>query len=272
MAMCPYAVRCPDDAEKDILVLTITEHDKIPPGSYMFVDCYCDEADCDCRRVILHVVDAVGEKLLAGINYAFERPRAPHDDEPQLFLDPLNVQTELAPAFLKLFEDLISEEPAKRDRFVRRYGEFKLAGKDRPIRPSGGALPNGIRLPDRKISETIMDFAKPLLEQEFGRKPPPADKARPILGFAITVWNAHVLAMPAHGSPDILRKLERLAWSPDAPPQMRATLHMLGKRRREHFADDFRIVGDWGLEPKKKGEFTFWCDARVPDSYLDGPA
>jgi len=223
--------------------------------------------------VILHVVDVVSRQLLAGINYAFERPRAPHDDEPQLFLDPLNVQTEFAPAFLDVFENMISEEPAKRDRFVRRYREFKLMGdKARPIRPSGRALPSGIRLPDRKISETIMDFAKPLLEQEFGRKPPPVDKARPILGFAINVWNAHVMAMPAHGSRDYLRKLERVAWGPDAPPQMRATLDMLAKRRRDLFADDFRLVGDWGLEPKKKGEFTFWCDARVPETYLDGPS
>jgi hypothetical protein len=59
----------------------------------------------------------------------------------------------------------------------------------------------------KKISATILDFAKPVLDE----LPPgiPFETRREVLGFAILVWNA--LVMVEWGRPDFLAELrERL--------------------------------------------------------------
>ena len=49
-------------------------------------------------------------------------------------------------------------------------------------------------VPTRKISETIIDFGAPLLEQLHGRETP--DVVQATFSLVVTVWNAHVMAMP----------------------------------------------------------------------------
>ncbi|HUE87231.1 MAG TPA: hypothetical protein VMO26_14240 [Vicinamibacterales bacterium] len=92
----------------------MTETD-LPSRIFVFMEAYCAEPRCDCRRVMLNVIDAETHDHVATINYAFEAPKPPFDDEGQLFLDPLNPQTARPPAFLELTADMIAHDRAYHD-------------------------------------------------------------------------------------------------------------------------------------------------------------
>jgi hypothetical protein len=128
----------------------------------------------------------------------------------------------------------------------------------RPARAQSGAIPT------RKISETIIDFGAPLIEQLDADQP--LEVLRSALSLVITVWNAHVLALPAWGSPQSLAQLEELVRASGTAPEMMQMYRELGERRRQHFANDPRAVGEWSLTVDQHGQVRFKCDARVPPS------
>jgi hypothetical protein len=117
------------------------------------------------------------------------------------------------------------------------------------------------RIPTRKISETILDFGEPL-PSRFDETPP-IDVMREILMTVITVWNAHVLAMPMWGEPEHLERLTECLSSPGVPEEMRGLLDALVRRRNERFKDDPRAVGEWAVK-SVNGEYGLRCDARLP--------
>ncbi|MDI1442429.1 hypothetical protein [Polyangium sp. 6x1] len=128
-----------------------------------------------------------------------------------------------------------------------------------------GAI-HGAVVPDRKISETILDFGEPLLSQ-LGPVPP-VDAARNALTIVITVWNAHVMAMPIWGIPEHLARVQALLRDPVAQQGMKEAFAALSARRREKLNDDPRAVGEWSILPDGHGGHRFRCDARVPPSLL----
>ncbi|MCI0613272.1 SEC-C domain-containing protein, partial [bacterium] len=109
----------------------------LPDGEYGFLESYCDEKACDCRRVIINVVEAERpDKVLATINYGWESAKfyGKWGKSPGLaketkgpFLDPLNRQTRFAPALLRLFEEHILPDTAYIKRLKRHYEMFKQA-------------------------------------------------------------------------------------------------------------------------------------------------
>ena len=42
----------------------------LPDGEYTFVDCYCDDPGCDCRKAMIHVLH--NGKHVSTINYGWE--------------------------------------------------------------------------------------------------------------------------------------------------------------------------------------------------------
>jgi len=120
-----------------------------------------------------------------------------------------------------------------------------------------------IFVPERKLSETILDFAAPLLEP-LGRTPELAE-ARRAVELAISVWNFHVMATPLWGKPKFLAEAREKMCSP-GPPQGLATLfEVLEQRRREHFGTDYRFVGTWTFESDATGGGTLRCEAMLPE-------
>lgn len=65
-----------DIAEAETRSITIFEgHGSgLPPGEYGFIEYYCDEKNCDCRRVHFMVVADWSKKPLAMIAYGWESP------------------------------------------------------------------------------------------------------------------------------------------------------------------------------------------------------
>src|SRR6516164_1496552 len=47
-------------------------HLGIPPGHYHFLEMYCNEPGCDCRRVLFHVFSSASKKVEAVIGWGWE--------------------------------------------------------------------------------------------------------------------------------------------------------------------------------------------------------
>ena len=127
-------------------------------------------------------------------------------------------------------------------------------------RSAQGAQALGI--PQRKISETIIDFGAPLIaDLDPGQ---PLEIVRSVFAIVITVWNAHVMAMPVWGRPQLLQQLGELVQAPGSAPQLTDTCAQLAARRQAHFAQDPRAVGEWSVTIDPQGRMRLHCEARVP--------
>lgn len=125
----------------------------------------------------------------------------------------------------------------------------------------GGAAP--VSVPDRKISETILEFAQPILSPR--GKIPELAAARSILGLAVSVWNFHAMATPLWGKPEYLADARAKMRAPGTPRELAEIFESLLARRAERYGDDPRVVGDWNLGPDGRGGHTFRCDCRLPE-------
>ena len=121
-------------------------------------------------------------------------------------------------------------------------------------------------VPDRKISETIIDFGAPLVAELDDEQS--LDVVRAVFKLIITIWNAHVTAMPVWGKPEPLVQLKALLKNPAALPEMIDAYHTLTQRRLAHFADDPRAVGEWDVVVATTGRIHLRCQAHVPPALM----
>ncbi len=145
MAMTPFYTRFRDLAFQEMRAATVQGRSDIPDDEYGFLELYCDEPDCDCRRVVINVISQTGgPKVWATINYGWESPEfyvrwagyaAAAQDMAGAVLDPLNPQTRYSSALLRLFEFVLEDE-AYVDRLKRHYQMFKAA-----VRQEAGVKP-----------------------------------------------------------------------------------------------------------------------------------
>lgn len=135
MGMIGFHLLFPRQAANECRTVTPIGRMDLPSRTFVFMEAYCAEPRCDCRRVMLNVIDAETHDHVATINYAFEAPKPRFDDEGQMFLDPLNPQTSMSPAFLELAADLIAHDRAYHDRLVRHYTMWKSIVDD-PSHPA----------------------------------------------------------------------------------------------------------------------------------------
>ena len=114
-----------------------------------------------------------------------------------------------------------------------------------------------IKIPDRKISETFLEFAEPLLiplgphatESEMNQ----------VLQIAFVVWNAVVYETVNHDS-TYLSMLNTLT---AGEPEVVALVNQMIQRKRHQFADDHRLVGNFQLTIKGD-ELNLRAEARRP--------
>src|SRR5579871_61169 len=120
MPMAVFASRFPEIAVKETRSMTLRGHEVIPDGEYGFLEFYCHEAGCDCRRVLLIVVSQDPSRpVVATINYGWESLDyyAKWMGDPKLAdeaygasLDPLGKQSPFAPALLGLFVGSVMDD------------------------------------------------------------------------------------------------------------------------------------------------------------------
>jgi hypothetical protein len=115
------------------------------------------------------------------------------------------------------------------------------------------------KFPSRKISETFLDFAAPLLEP-LG---PEATKQEmeQALKIAFTVWNAVVYDTVDRSS----QWIDRLRDTTGHDPQVRAVVEHFVARKQRLFGHDHRLIGQYQLF-HQGGELRLRAEARAPSA------
>jgi hypothetical protein len=139
MVMLPFDVLFPVVAQQESRAITVSDHPPLPQGTFLFRESYCTDRGCDCRRVLLQVYCGKPSQQVATINYAFEPPKPPHEGEGQVFLDPINPQSELSAALLAIFKDMVAADAEFRSRLIRHYEMWKRVVDD-PSHPDQAVL------------------------------------------------------------------------------------------------------------------------------------
>lgn len=142
MPFTPFHELFPAVAERETRSVTQLNNPELPDGSYGFLEMFCDEEGCDCRRVFIQALCYEGRlrshRPLATIAYGWENEafyrewaRFPltAEDLRELkgpALARLAPQTRHAPQMLEIFESLLDDE-AYAQRIVRHYQMFREA-------------------------------------------------------------------------------------------------------------------------------------------------
>ena len=135
--MVPLFEKLPEIAAVETRSIIIADNNSnIPNGIYGLWESYCDELNCDCRRIFINVVsrDSPGD-ILATISYGWETPefykkwmgRADTkliDMMTQPHLEIGCVQSKYANDFLELFQGMIKDKSYV-ERLSRHYVLFK---------------------------------------------------------------------------------------------------------------------------------------------------
>jgi len=134
MPMTPFMERFPALGARETRSLSVTNHQDLPDGEYAFVEFYCNEPGCDCRRVTIQVLrpETGRSKIWATMSYGwdsldFYQKWGPHSDPVEMkgpTLDTLNPQSQYSPALLDLFRLLI-QSPDYVERLKRHYRMFR---------------------------------------------------------------------------------------------------------------------------------------------------
>jgi hypothetical protein len=114
-----------------------------------------------------------------------------------------------------------------------------------------------LSFPDRKISETFLEFSEPLLETEGA--PPTAQEAEKVLQLASTIWNA-VVYDTVHGNTEWVTRLRNLI---AGQPPLVALIEQMILRKRSWFGHDLRLIGEFKIL-EKDGEWRLRAEARAP--------
>jgi len=136
MPMALFYSLCPEVAVKETRVLTIRGNPDLPDAEYGFLELYCNDVGCDCRRVVIQVtLPDPTLPVLATINYGWEsqsfytkwmKSKELAREVRGAALDPLNVNSALAPMLLDLFVNVVADD-AYIERLKRHYALFKAA-------------------------------------------------------------------------------------------------------------------------------------------------
>lgn len=113
--------------------------------------------------------------------------------------------------------------------------------------------------PNRKISETFLHFAAPMLDDLPSEAP--EHRAQQALKLSFTAWNAVIFAdvLNDHRHLDEIRRLTA------DNPEIALIMEQLIARKRALFADDERLIGTWEVTRTEEG-INVRADARDPHS------
>jgi hypothetical protein len=113
--------------------------------------------------------------------------------------------------------------------------------------------------PDRKISESFLEFAGPLFEMD--GKTPTREQIEKGLKLAFTVWNAVVIDT-VHGNTQYITQVRRQI--AEHPP-LAEVIETMFLRKQSVFGHDLRLVGDYKLV-QHDGEWRLRVEARAPSA------
>ena len=132
----PFFERFGDIAEKETRSIIVRNSPDLPDDKFIFLEMYCNDENCDCRRVFFRVVSGENYAVLAVIAFGWEDiefySRWYHEKDPQIIreiqgpiLNSTSQQSVLAPALLNLVRDSLLKDPAYIEQIKRHYWMFK---------------------------------------------------------------------------------------------------------------------------------------------------
>jgi hypothetical protein len=129
----------PEVAARETRSLYLPEgYKRLPSAQYGFLELYCDDPGCDCRRVLLQVCrEDDPDKVLTTITYGWETEsfyarllrgdRKTAREMTGASLDPYNKQSKYSEDLLELFREVVLSDKDYVERLQRHYRMFKKA-------------------------------------------------------------------------------------------------------------------------------------------------
>lgn len=117
---------------RSVTILATPSSFGLPAGDYGLVEMFCNEAGCDCRRVMFYVVSSTASGVQAVVAYGWESwqfyARWFGDKDPTIIgglkgpvLNPGSPRSRLAPAILELIKEVVLPDEAYIERIKRHY-------------------------------------------------------------------------------------------------------------------------------------------------------
>jgi hypothetical protein len=144
----PFYERFREIAFRETRSISIRNSLDLPDDDYGFLESYCNDKNCDCRRVFFNVVSRKRKGQVATIAYGWESKEFyvkwfhGHDDPEVIsqmqgpILNPGSPQSDLAPALLNLVRDTLLKDPAYVERLKEHYFLFKEKVDPAHFRPN----------------------------------------------------------------------------------------------------------------------------------------
>lgn len=143
MPYTPFYDVFPDVAKAETRCLFVFEDAALPSDQYALTELYCNESDCDCRRVFLQVYAEARKEFVAVVAFGWESiafyRKWLHDDDPMALSDlkgPVlnrgSPQCEISAVVLDHVKAVLRDQ-AYVDRLKRHYRLFKGTLKGAPI-------------------------------------------------------------------------------------------------------------------------------------------
>jgi hypothetical protein len=135
MDFLPFFSRYRNIAEKETRTIKVTGNDLgVPRGEYLLLENYCTDKSCDCRKVMINVVEVnPARRILATIGYGWESvafyTKWMHGDEKiarsitGAYLELGGIQSQYAQHFLEIFKATLTDEYV--DTLKNHYQMFK---------------------------------------------------------------------------------------------------------------------------------------------------
>jgi len=75
MSMMAFHLLFPEEAKNKSRTVTPVNLGNLPGHTFIFMEFYCVDPGCDCRRVMINVIDTENDEHVATINHAFGPPK-----------------------------------------------------------------------------------------------------------------------------------------------------------------------------------------------------
>jgi hypothetical protein len=161
----PFHEQFGELALRETRSFTITgNHPRLPADEYALLEAYCNDRNCDCRRVFFNVASKKQQKIVAVVTFGWESEAfyrkwyGGEDDELTrmvvsemmgLGLNSGSPQSEIAPALLAPIREILLD-PAYVARLKRHYRVFKEKVDPKHFPPSGAVKQKASEKPKAK--------------------------------------------------------------------------------------------------------------------------
>ena len=134
MQFNPFFDEFPELITSEFRNIFIENDPIIPAGNYAFNEFYCTDLNCDCQKVIIHIITENSSKVWAIINYGWQSEKFYKKwfGKSQLLYMPMSgahadpFPNDLtAKALTKVFESMIQYDKAYSKRLESHYWQFK---------------------------------------------------------------------------------------------------------------------------------------------------